>query len=142
MEDLFFLGIKAVIRNNIGQILLLLDNPDNLVGNRKTPKWDLPGGRVLLNEKPAHALKREVFEETGLDIEIIDSFAMVLSNIRIPQKKGGDYGLILSIYNCNCSDVKNIKLSKEHINYAFYDSNDAAKLLEFKYPKEFTSVLR
>jgi len=34
--------------------------------------WDLPGGRIKYGEDPAESLKREVFEETHLDVDILN----------------------------------------------------------------------
>lgn len=45
-----------------------------LVKRRKPPEagcWNLPGGRVEWGERAADAAKREIFEETGLEIEIL-----------------------------------------------------------------------
>lgn len=33
--------------------------------------WDLPGGRMKYGEEPENVLSREIFEETGLKIEIL-----------------------------------------------------------------------
>lgn len=35
--------------------------------------WDLPGGIIHYGEVPMYSLRREIFEETGLDVEIGDS---------------------------------------------------------------------
>lgn len=32
--------------------------------------WDLPGGRIKYGEDPVESLKREVFEETKLEVEV------------------------------------------------------------------------
>lgn len=42
-----------------------------LLYHRKLNKWLPPGGHVELNETPAEAARREVKEETGLEIEFI-----------------------------------------------------------------------
>ena len=72
-KDLLFeVGLKAVIRNKDGDFLLLKrSNPyisdiDN--GDTKKLRWDLPGGRVESGENIQNALKREVKEETNLDV--------------------------------------------------------------------------
>lgn len=44
--------------------VLLLEHP-------KLKKWLPPGGHLELNETPIEGIKREVFEETGLEIELI-----------------------------------------------------------------------
>lgn len=67
MEDTFHLGIKAVITNDSGKILLLKVNPDQLKGNVDEPYWDLPGGRVQKGHSAEETLRHEVFEETGIE---------------------------------------------------------------------------
>jgi 8-oxo-dGTP pyrophosphatase MutT (NUDIX family) len=57
-EQLFHLSVKAIIKNINGDILLLR-RPDH-------QHWDLPGGRINVEENPRDALVREVYEETGL----------------------------------------------------------------------------
>jgi ADP-ribose pyrophosphatase YjhB (NUDIX family) len=42
-----------------------------LVFHRKLNKWLFPGGHLDLNETPAEGARREVREETGLEIEFI-----------------------------------------------------------------------
>ncbi len=49
---------KALIERS-GKILIVFDR-----------KWELPGGRLHVDEPPEDALRREVKEEVGLDIEI------------------------------------------------------------------------
>lgn len=56
-EQLFQIGIKAIIRNDENQILLL-ENKDY---------WDIPGGRMDQGEDIEAALLRELNEEIGVD---------------------------------------------------------------------------
>ncbi len=56
-------AVKAVILSS-GNFLVLKQVVDGKVF------WDLPGGRVKEKETHAVALKREVREETGLEIEV------------------------------------------------------------------------
>ena len=53
-------SIKAVMHQN-GKVLLLKCNEDKR-------GWDLPGGHIKEDENSLQALRREVFEETGLQI--------------------------------------------------------------------------
>jgi ADP-ribose pyrophosphatase YjhB (NUDIX family) len=54
----------AILRDAHGRILL--------VDPRYKPDWDLPGGMAEANEPPADAVRRELREELGLEIQIGD----------------------------------------------------------------------
>ncbi|RLC00514.1 MAG: DNA mismatch repair protein MutT [Deltaproteobacteria bacterium] len=57
---IFVPGVRAVVVNNVGEILLQRRTDTNL--------WGLPGGSVELGETAFEALKREVAEETALTV--------------------------------------------------------------------------
>jgi 8-oxo-dGTP diphosphatase len=54
----------AILRDAHGRILL--------VDPRYKPDWDLPGGMAEANEPPADAVRRELREELGLELQIGD----------------------------------------------------------------------
>tara|TARA_Y100000310_G_scaffold258293_1_gene266658 strand:+ start:227 stop:451 length:225 start_codon:yes stop_codon:yes gene_type:complete len=58
-----YTAVKAIILKE-GKFLLLKQETNN-----KT-HWELPGGKMQYGEKPEEALKREVKEETGMEITI------------------------------------------------------------------------
>lgn len=139
-EDLFHLGVKALLRNDKGKILLLQVNPAKLNGEQKD-YWDLPGGRIQKGASVTDTLRREVEEETGI-IELHEpkEIAMVLSNIRVPLGSESA-GLILDIYSCGTPPGTTIKLSDEHIAHGWFAPAEAAKLLQVKYPDKFCKVI-
>jgi 8-oxo-dGTP diphosphatase len=55
------LGVFAAITDEAGRILCVRMN-------YATRAWTTPGGRVESGESPLDALKREVLEESGLDV--------------------------------------------------------------------------
>src|SRR3989338_5095734 len=59
-----FSAVKAVIIKE-GKILFIKQTV------KEKEFWDLPGGRLKFGENPFETLKREVKEETNLDIEIL-----------------------------------------------------------------------
>lgn len=66
-KDYIGVGCGAVIVNDENEILLQLRN--------KAPEkgcWCIPGGKLEWFEKFEDAIKREVKEETDVDIEVID----------------------------------------------------------------------
>ncbi|MBN2015793.1 NUDIX domain-containing protein [Candidatus Dojkabacteria bacterium] len=142
-EDSFHLGIKALIRNKKGEILLLQTNPKELKGYDGEPYWDIPGGRIHRESTVEKTLKREVAEETGItNIKRLKPLSMVLSNVRIPISENESVGLILSVYICEVEGDFEIKLSDEHIAYNWFSPKEAADLLKVKYPREFTERIR
>ena len=63
MDTLFLIGPRATIYNPlIDKVLLLQRNDGNNV-------WEIPGGKRENNEDIIDALKREVYEETKLNIK-------------------------------------------------------------------------
>ncbi len=141
-EALYHLGIKAIIKNHEGKILLLQVNPSALRGYSGEPYWDIPGGRVQAGDNVEETLRRELLEETGInDVRSITPFSMVLSNIRIPTD-AGSVGLILSSYVCEIAGMPEITLSSEHQKASWFSPEEAAELLKVKYPAEFIEKIK
>lgn len=136
-EDTFHLGIKGLIRQSDGKILLLKVNTEKLQAEKQA-YWDLPGGRIQKDHTVTDTLQREIEEETGVsDLQNVKSVGMVLSNIRIPVTQNDSVGLILGIYECTIPENATIALSDEHSDLGWFSPKEAAELLEVKYPKEF-----
>ena len=81
------------------KILFLLPNYEPYVGS-----LDLPGGHTHVGEELADGLRREVKEETGLDIK---------EDTRLFQKDNITYYYT----TIKASEAKKIKLSDEHLDY-------------------------
>jgi 8-oxo-dGTP diphosphatase len=67
-EKPFRLAVRAVIRDDAGRCLLLRRSPANkgFVGC-----WEWPGGKADPGESFDVAVRREVREETGLEVELL-----------------------------------------------------------------------
>jgi len=133
----FFLGIKGLIRNKEGKILLLLKNPEKIKSlglSEGTEYWDIPGGRIEEGMTIGKTLRKEIEEETGLTgFENNGLFHACLSNI-------GEH-LILFVYECLASKDLEVKLSAENIKYGWFEKEKAAELLKTNFPPDFIEKL-
>lgn len=137
----FHVGVKALIINSEGKILLLQVNVDKLKNKDLGAYWDIPGGRIEQRGDVEETLKREMFEETGVqEVEVFSFFHASIANIEIPTEDG-IVGLALFIYKVKVKDEIEIKISDEHIKYKWFTPKDAAELLKVKYPNDFTDRL-
>jgi ADP-ribose pyrophosphatase YjhB (NUDIX family) len=62
-------AVAAVVRDPAGRVLLCQQSQ----GHRL---WGLPGGKIRNGESPVHATIRDILEETGAEIEIVDLVGM------------------------------------------------------------------
>ena len=94
------LGVGALIfRRDDGcnEILLVQRGKEPLKGF-----WSLPGGIVEIGERLKDAIRREVWEETGLDIETLSVFE-IFERI-MPDSEGRcEYHYVLIDYVCRVS---------------------------------------
>ena len=139
-EKLFQVGVKALITDKDGKMLLLDSGDWHL--KHQTQHWDIPGGRIQEGHSVLETLQREVEEETGIH-EVIepDFFTAVVSNFKDIPLDGFKVGLILMVYKVKVPKTSKIKLSHEHSGYKWAGPKEASEKLAYKYPPEFTQKL-
>jgi 8-oxo-dGTP diphosphatase len=118
------IGVKAFIRD--GDKILLLkrrkNDPHNADG------WDIPGGRIKLEEDLQSALQREVLEETGLNTEVLFPF-----EVHTFTREDGQF-IIMVTFLCKLMGSAEIKLSEEHQAYKWVSSDEVANLSHWLKP--------
>ena len=142
-EDCFHLGVKALLFREDGSMLLLRLNPKkfDLSADEDQVIWDLPGGRINRGETPLDALRREVFEETGIrEISKISPVTIDLTTIRVPTADG-DCGVIYATYSCVLSREGTVTLSPEHVDYTWKVPEEVAEMLPSDFPENLRNKL-
>jgi len=140
-EQKFHVGIKALILNENNEILLLRINPKELKGNNPE-HWDLPGGRIEEDDSIEATLVKEIEEELGTrDVEIIEHFDTLISNMKVPLENE-TVGLMLIVYKCKLPDNSmKFRLSSENLEYRWATIDETEELLKVKYPESFIQKL-
>lgn len=76
--------------------------------------WGLPSGKIEKDEDRVHAIKREIFEETGNNIDL-NQLQYKYSKEYDFSKDGYNINYHVFLYNTN--DSFEVSLSNEHISY-------------------------
>jgi 8-oxo-dGTP diphosphatase len=100
---------RAIISNN-NKILLLQRAKED---SHNALVWEFPGGKIDTDEEPIDGLIREVFEETGLTIELSSPLAHVESELITAGKYEGR--LYVALFYAAQKLSGDVVLSSEHI---------------------------
>jgi 8-oxo-dGTP pyrophosphatase MutT (NUDIX family) len=119
-DALFCVGQKAFIEKD-GKVLVLNDSLEGL---------DFPGGKIQEgeaidgdSESLAVALKREVMEETGLEIETFEPFTVWYR--KFSKENHRNYGKEVYLVAFRCKYISGeVKLSDEHNKFRWVDKNN------------------
>jgi len=88
--------------------------------------WEMPGGKLEKNEDSMQALKREIMEETGIEISSNNKITEIDSeNYIIKSKKNDEYKNVTeATYLIELDSLPNVILSEEHSEYAWINKKD------------------
>lgn len=119
---------------------LIVEEDRVLLGKRSTSpsknKWDIPGGFLELGEHPETGLKREVLEETGLEIEIVDMIGFFMDTYG----KNGDS--TLNICYVAKSKGEKIKAADDVKELRWFKIAKLPQNLAFKNTREMLGCLK
>lgn len=111
------LSVKVLVFDGEGRCLLL---KRSMASKGNPGKWDFPGGKVDRGEALEDAAKREVLEETGLDIEI----GCVLGNAESESPTNRIAYQILEAHSASCE----VRLSDEHEEYTWVQPQELSQI--------------
>lgn len=105
--------------------------------------WDFPKGHIEEGENEEETVKREVEEETGIkDIKIIPGFKEWIKyffkatyNLENKEKKKAPWIFKIVVFYLAKTDIEEIKISSEHVNYKWLTYHEALKQVTHKNAK-------
>ncbi len=105
-------------------VSLIIKDRKVLLLKRRDPRldfnnlWEFPGGGVEYGETMERCLKRETFEETGYQVEIIQQLPKFFTAVR--NKKDGNYQVFTILFICKIKSGK-LKINPpEHSSFGWY----------------------
>lgn len=113
----FGVAVKGIIRKD-GKILVVKRSHCDA---HRPCAWETVGGGIDENETPHEALHREIMEEAGITIKIIEPF-----NVFSFKKDDGEYKIGIT-FICDWIGGE-VVLSEEHSEYEWINSEDFMQL--------------
>jgi ADP-ribose pyrophosphatase YjhB (NUDIX family) len=111
--------VGGLIFNSAGEVLMLRTHKwSNL--------WGIPGGKIKWGEPAMDALRREIKEETNLDVSGIE-FALVQDCIH-SKEFYRDAHFVLLNYTCQCDGEVQVKLNDEAREFRWVAVADAMEM--------------
>jgi 8-oxo-dGTP diphosphatase len=120
----FLVATGAIIENSsTGKILLLKRSGKK---DYSPGIWEYTTGRLHQFEEPEDGLKREVREETGLEVEIIKPISIfhIFRGERIAENE-----LVGIMFWCK-ADSEEVMVSEEHSGHMWIEAEEALKLMD------------
>ena len=98
--------------NKVSKVILMAGKKCLFLRRQSDGTWELPGGHLNVGEKYKQGAVREVYEETGIK----------LTKLKLIMKENN-----FRLFKAVCRYI-NVKLSNEHIDYAWVNYKEISKI--------------
>lgn len=116
-----FVATKAFVLYE-GKVLILRESGKYIDGTN-VGKYDVVGGRVEPGQRFDESLRREITEETGLEVQIGRPFFV---NEWRPVVRGEQWQIVGTFFEC-MAESDAVQLSSDHDEYLWIDPKDYVK---------------
>lgn len=107
----------------VAQKAFILKGVDILVLNDPIEGLDYPGGKIRENENDAtESLKREVLEETGLQVAVGEPFCVAIETFASGHRLAGEHAYVV-FYRCEYISG-DVSLSEEHDSFHWVNKDN------------------
>ena len=122
----YWVGAKAFVYNTKLKKFLVIKRSQ---GDTSAGMWENPGGKKEVGEDIADALKRELLEETG--IEVTNYKLLYATAINEERNPFMIIGFLVT------TEKEDIELSYEHVEYKWVDVDELMSLVDRGMQKDF-----
>jgi 8-oxo-dGTP diphosphatase len=127
-----FVGAKALVARPDEKVLIVRESAAYEEGTN-TGFWDVVGGRIESEEPLFDGLRREILEESGLEV-VVGEVVYVAEGF--PVIKGEKVHVIRVYFCCRC-EASSVCLSTDHDKYEWIDPADSGL---YKMPNDVTEA--
>lgn len=120
MDKKIVVALKAIILSN-SKALIIRRSLDDEIG---AGTWEFVGGKIEFGETLEEAIKREVMEETSLEISVGELLYAVTF------KTNPDRQVVILTYACELVGNADVTLSNEHLSFKWAYRASLEELLE------------
>ena len=125
-------GVAGIVRDEDGRVLFIRRADDG--------RWGLPAGGIEPGESPAHAIAREVHEETGLVVRPARVAGVFGGDgFRHRYANGDEVEWTVVVFECEVIGGVLAPLDGEAVELRYFVPNDAPQL-QLAYPRELFGV--
>lgn len=111
--------VGALVFNRAGEVLMIRTH-------KWSDLWGIPGGKIKWGESSEDALRREIKEETNLEVKNIE-FVLVQDCIRSKEFYRDEHFVLLN-YTCQCVGKPDVRLNEEGREFRWVSVKGALKM--------------
>lgn len=117
-ESQILMTLRAIIKRGDDYLIVKRDMSDSW----EPGTWEFPGGKVDFGEDINQSLRREVREETGLDLKIEEP--LFFWDTEPDTEKYAGKRIVTLFFECTVPINSKVKMSNEHQEYKWLKFND------------------